>query len=155
VKLNVDGAFGCDGAAGTGMVLRDHEGHVIFAACRQLRRCRDATEAELEAMEEGLKLALLWTCEAIVLESDCSVALDLIRVGSANNSVYAFKVSSIRELVQERGILCAKIGRETNSVAHGLAQLGRINGRTDVWLRDYPPDIHEAITNDCNSTLVK
>lgn len=105
-------------------------------------------------MEEGLKLALLWTREAIVLESDCSVALDLIRVGSANNSVYAFKVSSIRELVQERGILCAKIGRETNSVAHGLAQLGRINGRTDVWLRDYPPDIHEAITNDCNSTLV-
>lgn len=87
-------------------------------------------------MEEGLKLALLWTREAIVLESDCSVALDLIRVGSANNSVYAFKVSSIRELVQERGILCAKIGRETNSVAHGLAQLGRINGRTDVWLRD-------------------
>lgn len=36
VKLNVDGAFGCDGAAGAGMVLRDHEGHVIFAACRQL-----------------------------------------------------------------------------------------------------------------------
>jgi hypothetical protein len=123
------------------MVLRDHEGQIIFAACRQLRRYRDATEAELEAMEEGLKLAMFWTREAIILESDYSLALDLIRVGSANNSVYAFKVLSIRELVQERGTLCAKVARGANIIAHGLARHGRVNGRT-------------TITNDCNSTLV-
>jgi hypothetical protein len=35
---------------------------------------------------------MLWTREAIVLESYCSVTVDLITVGNANNSVYAFKV---------------------------------------------------------------
>jgi hypothetical protein len=36
MKLNVDGVFGQDGAAGAGMVLRDHMGQSIFAACHQL-----------------------------------------------------------------------------------------------------------------------
>jgi hypothetical protein len=51
-KLNVDGAFAGDGA-GACMVLRDHQGQVIFTACRSLQYCRDATEAELWAIEEG------------------------------------------------------------------------------------------------------
>uniref|UniRef100_A0ACD5TA56 Uncharacterized protein n=1 Tax=Avena sativa TaxID=4498 RepID=A0ACD5TA56_AVESA len=84
------------------MVLRDQTGQVIFAACRQLRVCRDATEAKLEAMEEGLKLAMHWTPEMIVMESDCSEVLSLVKSGNTNSSVYAFKILSIRELVQER-----------------------------------------------------
>ena len=56
-KLNVDGAYSDDGA-GAGMALRDDKGDVIFVSCRQLLRCRDATEAELMAIEEGVRLAL-------------------------------------------------------------------------------------------------
>jgi hypothetical protein len=96
------------------MVLRDHTGQSIFAACHQLWNCRDSTEAELEAMEEGLKLAMHLTRGAIVMESDCSKALHLVKVDDTNNLVYAFKVSSIRGLVQERGTLCAKIGCKVN-----------------------------------------
>jgi hypothetical protein len=33
-KLNVDGAFSSNGGAGTGVVLRDHLGQVLLAACR-------------------------------------------------------------------------------------------------------------------------
>jgi hypothetical protein len=58
VKLNVDGAFSPDGKAGAGMILRNVEGRVLFAACRQLRPCADALDAELAAMEEGLGFAL-------------------------------------------------------------------------------------------------
>jgi hypothetical protein len=64
-KLNVDGAFTAN-AAGVGMVLRDHAGTVIFTVCRSLDRCRDATEAELVAIEEGLKLSLHWTKYAVL-----------------------------------------------------------------------------------------
>jgi hypothetical protein len=42
------------------MVLRDSSGGVIFTACRQLINCRDAVDAELAALEEGLNLAMVW-----------------------------------------------------------------------------------------------
>lgn len=60
-KLNVDGAFVKeDGSVGAGMILRDHEGAVIFAATHVLFNCADALEAEMAVMDEGLRLALHW-----------------------------------------------------------------------------------------------
>jgi hypothetical protein len=52
-KLNVDGAFTNSGA-GIGCVVCDHAGVVVLVACRTLKHCRDATDAELAAMEEAL-----------------------------------------------------------------------------------------------------
>jgi hypothetical protein len=49
-NLNVDGAFANDGGS-IGMILRDHLGEVIFIACRHLPHCRDATDAEMRAIE--------------------------------------------------------------------------------------------------------
>ena len=51
-KLNVDGAF-LGKASAVGMVLRDHCGEPIFAACRNLPYCNDATEAEIIAIDRG------------------------------------------------------------------------------------------------------
>jgi ribonuclease HI len=99
----VDGAFSPDGKAGAGMILRNVEGRVLFAACRQLRPCADALDAELAAMEEGLGFALNWTTEPIIVEIDCAEAIKLISSGSPNLSM-ANRVSVIRERVKEREI---------------------------------------------------
>ena len=40
-NVNVDRAFSSDGRAGSGMILRNHTGDVIFAACRKLDYCYD------------------------------------------------------------------------------------------------------------------
>ncbi|KAE8800054.1 Alpha-amylase [Hordeum vulgare] len=57
--LSVDGAFMQeDGSAAAGMILRDHEGSVIFAAYRCIFNCNDALEAELHAIMQGMALAL-------------------------------------------------------------------------------------------------
>jgi ribonuclease HI len=69
-KLNIDGAFTIQ-SAGAGIVLRDHAGEVIFTACRNLDTCMDAPEAELAAIEEGIKLALHWSALKIIVETDC------------------------------------------------------------------------------------
>jgi hypothetical protein len=58
------------------MVVRDHTSEVLVSACRQLHACQDGTEAELSAMEEGMKLALLWTNLPVIVETDYALALE-------------------------------------------------------------------------------
>ena len=68
-KLNVDGSFSHeDGSAGADMILRGHDGAIIFSACRSLRSCPDPLHAELAGCTEGLGLALQWTELPIILE---------------------------------------------------------------------------------------
>jgi hypothetical protein len=95
------------------MVLRDIQGAIIAAACRNPSACRDATEAELMAMEEGLSLALQWTPMPLVVETDCSEACELINEATPNTSIYAFRIMIIRELVRERDTIVTKISRVT------------------------------------------
>ncbi|KAK1626717.1 hypothetical protein QYE76_001032 [Lolium multiflorum] len=131
-KLNTDGSFLNNTEAGTGMVLRDHQGAVVAAACREVTRCRDATEAELMAIEEGVQLSLLWTTQPFTVETDCSEAVELLKESTPNTSIYAFRVSFIRDLLKERDITVVKISREANMVSHELAKIGRTQ-TCGVW----------------------
>jgi ribonuclease HI len=149
-KLNTDGAFKPGEGAGIGMVLRDHDGAAIFTACRALEQCNDATEAELIAIEEGLKLALLWSSVRFTAETDCAEAAELIKEGTPNKSIYAFRINSIRELLKERGTRVAQISRDVNQVSHELAKLGRIQHRAELWLRGHPDEVANAMNMDCN-----
>ena len=136
------------------MILRDYTGAVIFAASRQIRVGIAALNSELAAMEEGLALALHWTPDAFTLESDYAEAIKLLDVRSPNSSIYASRISVIRELIRERDIQVAQISRDANKASHELATLGRVQGRTTVCLRNYPPEIVEAICANCTHTPV-
>jgi hypothetical protein len=65
------------------MLLRNDQGEVIFAACRHLPHCQDTTEAELVAIEEGLKLGLQWSLLHFDVETDCAEALNLSQDANA------------------------------------------------------------------------
>ena len=62
-------------------------------------------------------------------------------------SAYAFRVTAIREF------MTARISRDVNLVSHELARIGRVQSRTELWLRDFPQEIAEAISNDCNPAV--
>jgi hypothetical protein len=64
------------GAAGAGMILRDVEGHINFSACRSLYQCGPVLEEELGAYMQGIALALHWSQEPIIVETDCHVRED-------------------------------------------------------------------------------
>jgi ribonuclease HI len=108
-KLNTDGAFLTSSEAGIGMVLRDHEGKVVVAACREVQQCQDATEAELMAIEEGIQLGLVSTNLPFSVKTDCSEACELIHQTTPNTSIYTFRISVTRELVRERDMCVLKV----------------------------------------------
>jgi ribonuclease HI len=154
VKLNVDGAYSQDGRAGCGVVVRDSAGGVIVAACIQLHYCKDATEAEVAAIEEGVNLAMQWSQLPFSVESDCADAVQMINSRAPNISAHAFRIRIIRENLLERNSKLVQIGREANVVSHELAKLARVHGRTNVWLGVSPPEIAEVIASDCNPSIV-
>jgi ribonuclease HI len=154
VKLNVDGAYSQDGRVGCGVVLRDSAGEVIVAACIQLHHCKDAIEAEVAAIEEGVNLAMQWTQLPFSVESDCADAVQMINSRAPNISANAFRISVIRENLMERNSKLVKIGRETNVASHELAKLARVHGRTNVWLGVSPPEIAGVIASDYNLSIV-
>ena len=110
-KLNIDGSFVKeDDTAGAGMVLRDHDGAVIFAATRVIFNCCDPLEAEMAAMDEGLRLALHWSDLPLIVESDCTELLQMVQSKEVDRSRYAYRVSEIRRLLaHERNISLASV----------------------------------------------
>ena len=133
-KLNFDGSFvQADGTASAGMVLRDHTDAVIYAACRWIRNCSGALEAELSACEEGLKLALHWTPLPIQVEKDYVEILKLLELDSKERSRNMFQVAAVSKMLQKRSTQVTKIGRSNNKVAHAMAAMGRGQQCTAYW----------------------
>lgn len=76
VALSVDGSFrGDDGSAAASMVIRDTEGQVLFAAYQFIFHCNEPLEAELDAIMQGMALAIQHSNLSVVLQSDLSEAL--------------------------------------------------------------------------------
>jgi hypothetical protein len=68
-------------------------------------------------------------------------------------STYAFRINAIRELLRERNIQLVKINRYANNASHELAKIGKVQGRTEFWLGDFPAEIAATILYDCNSVM--
>jgi ribonuclease HI len=135
MKVNVDGSFDAQQeSGGIGVVMRNSEGRVIFAAFKSLNGCKSALEAELEACREGIVLASQWTMCPFYIESDCQVALQMIQGKEEERSELAYL---IREIVSaafgNREIRLRKIHRSQNSVSHYLANKGRCESLSKVW----------------------
>lgn len=61
IKVNVEGSFVSEtGAAGVGVVVRNHKGDVILTAWRVLFCCESAEDVEGQACAEGLRLVSQW-----------------------------------------------------------------------------------------------
>lgn len=113
-KLNCDGSFDDKAAAGSGMVLRDSDGLIIFSSCRQLFNCRDPLEAELGACMEGLSLALSRTELPIAIEMDSLLAVKMIQSRDDDRSLYCSLVREIKHLrsLRETSITHIYIGNK-------------------------------------------
>ena len=101
--MSVDGSF-CqeDSSAGSGTIMGDDKGFVIFAAYRCLFYCNDTLESELHATKEGIDLAIHQTHMPVLIQSDCSNTLSAIMDRSLDKSAYGHLISEINLLMEDR-----------------------------------------------------
>lgn len=88
----------CTSQARAGMLLRDHEGAVLFPATHMLFNCGDALETEMTAMEEGPRLALHWSNQLLVVETNCVELLQMVHARCVDRSRYVYQLSEIRRI---------------------------------------------------------
>jgi ribonuclease HI len=155
VKLNVDGSYGHqDGAAGAGIILRRHDGSIILTACRSLKQCASPLEAELCALMEGMTLAKEWSTELLLIETDSTEVLQMIQCQVQDKSVMGHLVAEAKSLKESMCIdSFSKVDRSQNSASHSLANYGRLNNHTDVWLGSGSDSLLDALLKDCNNTV--
>jgi ribonuclease HI len=120
VTLTIDGSFKeVDGNGGSGMVLRDEVGHIIFSACHFLPSCVEAMEAELSACLEGLHLAIQQSQLPILVETDYSLLVAAVRETAQDRSIYMHIITEIKELVrQDRICSFVKVDRQQVRASH-------------------------------------
>lgn len=89
VALSVDGSFlAVGGTATTVMILRRHDGSVIFAVYIFLFGCNDALEVEIHALMHGIVLAIQYSDAPIIIQSDFSEALTCLSGDGLLRSAY-------------------------------------------------------------------
>ncbi|XBH66185.1 hypothetical protein VPH35_119636 [Triticum aestivum] len=129
------------------MVMRDVEGHIVFASLRHMFTCNSALAAELEACREGVALAMEWSSAPFILETGCSEAAAMLMHKSTDRSKNAGLVHEIKASIYGgREVKVRAIRRESNQVSNELARIGRACVKTAVWLRSAP----EEVVNLCS-----
>ena len=114
-----------DGSAVASIILRIHNGIVIFAAYWCIFNCNDALEAELHALMQGMALANHHCEGPVIVQPDSSEAMLAMKGDSLCFSAYGYLVAEIQHHMGVREFIPSKIKREQNRVAHRLALYSR------------------------------
>lgn len=78
LKINADGATFDKQGVGLGVIIRDHRGEVISAACSHLKTILAANITEAKAIILGLKLAMQCNARSVIVESDSLQVINMI-----------------------------------------------------------------------------
>jgi hypothetical protein len=98
-KLNTDASWtGEESTGGAGMILRDAAGNITCSACWSLTPCGSPLETELKACIHGLSLAMQWTDEPIIVETDCLEAIQMINDPGPSRSTLAALICQMKSL---------------------------------------------------------
>jgi ribonuclease HI len=150
VKLTIDGSYKKEnGSAGTGMVLRDDAGAVIFCACRSILSCEEALEAELLACLEGLELGFQHSDLPIIVETDCSFLKSAATSITQDRSPFMHLIADIKRLAKNyRVCKFVKVDRSQVRSSHCLANMARAEHKSMVWLGSSPDCVRQVLESE-------
>ncbi|XP_062014459.1 uncharacterized protein LOC133730987 [Rosa rugosa] len=138
LKANVDGAFSSvTGSGGFGVVVRNWRGQVVGGACCKVEFARSALMVEALAARAACMLAMEHRLVPIAFETDCQQLVLAVEAGEGEDA------SQIGRLVDDialgikslHGSTLSHICRESNGVAHKLAQVALHLNFQVVWMK--------------------
>jgi hypothetical protein len=123
----------------TGMVIRDHMGHTILAGGSIITKCHSAEEAEANALLDGCRLAMNWTNQPIIFESDCLTLVNSIhRKNDCQSELRSFVSDFLHYISNFPGWNCMFVKRDRNAAAHACADYVRRLGSGTLWNNMFP-----------------
>lgn len=156
IKINIDGAVGCNREAGLGLVIRDSEGRVLLAAGHSTTHWDPggAEMAALKVLGEFLPPSFFAVAGALI-EGDCSNMIDYCRRSTANGGGSwdvrdADGLEFLREFAQ---ISFQLVRRSANRAADVCSKLAIVS--PFVWFdaSRYHPEFLEIVQEDLAGIL--
>uniref|UniRef100_A0ACD5Y891 Uncharacterized protein n=1 Tax=Avena sativa TaxID=4498 RepID=A0ACD5Y891_AVESA len=137
IKINADASFEANN--GTCSIACICRGKVLWACNATGISCQDVLEAETKVCLLGLQSVHDAKNASVILESDNSVVVEAIKRRNQGLS----RLWNLYEQIKNIQDFCldfevVKIGRESNQVAHMLADVARFSGQSHFWLGHVP-----------------
>ncbi|XP_048493880.2 uncharacterized protein LOC125494354 [Beta vulgaris subsp. vulgaris] len=124
IKLNTDASLADEGWMGLGVVARDSEDKVCFAATRRVRAYWPSEVAECKAIYMATRLAKAHGYGDVIFESDSLVATKRLTKASiffSNLDAILEDILSTRNIFSS--ISFSHVKRDGNTVAHNVARV--------------------------------
>lgn len=148
VKINSDGSCK-DGICGGVGMIRDWEGHLIFAYSLKLG-VGTSNWAEATALLYGVNWCINNGYEFILAESDSKLLVECVNDLSSTPWRIQKEVKELKESMIDTGFILKHCYRETNKVADKLASLSHVDPQCKLYevFADLPSEVKGLMTID-------
>ena len=150
--MNFDGAMHKDiGAAGVGVVVRNHQGHAVAA---YTKRFLPPTPAIIEALaaRAEVHLALELKLDQVSFEGDSDIIIKALQSSEANFTSYGHIIEETQDKSKFfQSYSFQHTRRSANTVAHVLAQKSFSFDSHFLWLSNMPHDVISVLQSDLSN----
>jgi ribonuclease HI len=124
----VDVAFWAEELEGAwGFVIRDHQANAVLAGAGRLALVSDALYTESHACIEALQIAANRGMHRVIVETDSQILVKALRSDEMDRAPSGVLLREAKFIMATlfSSVEVLHVPRSCNSVAHGLAQVGR------------------------------
>ncbi|KAF7825130.1 putative RNA-directed DNA polymerase [Senna tora] len=151
MKINVDASLKEQGKSGISCVVRNYQGRCLAAFAKKIPNVDEVDLLEAYAFLEGLELAKRLRCENIILEGDAKKVVDWVNSSAPNLSILGMLIDDIRYAMASFSTVRVQwTPRNSNLVAHRIANFACEINESQIWLEDLPSFISDVLISDCN-----
>ncbi|XP_074271158.1 uncharacterized protein LOC141595084 [Silene latifolia] len=123
LKINVDASVREGIGVGVGAVCINEEGRVMWGVTEQMSEMMEPSKAEAFAILVELKEAARYGVQQVIIESDCSMVIDALKLKRSGRSAIYFLFDEIHKISSVfRSCIWSCVRRGCNKVAHELAR---------------------------------